>query len=163
MARRTTMRASDADREQVAERLRHATAEGRLLADELEQRLGVALSARTYGELDALVSDLPGGGAAVAPRRQSHSLLPLGPATVVGLVFLMPILVALVIAAITIIASLFAVWALVVAVAWWTFGHRLGPHPARYARRVYGPGRYGHGHVPGGRPGARHSSPGSWL
>ena len=33
--------------------------EGRLLADELEERLGAAFSARTYGELDALVADLP--------------------------------------------------------------------------------------------------------
>jgi hypothetical protein len=53
------MRASDADREHVAERLRDAAAEGRLLADELEERLGAALSARTYGDLDRLVVDLP--------------------------------------------------------------------------------------------------------
>ncbi|HZE05360.1 MAG TPA: DUF1707 domain-containing protein [Solirubrobacteraceae bacterium] len=59
MTRRATLRASDAEREQVAERLRHAAMEGRLLPEELEERVGVALSARTYGELDALVSDLP--------------------------------------------------------------------------------------------------------
>jgi len=65
------LRASDLDRERVIERLRHAAAEGRLLAEELEDRLGVAFSARTYGQLDALVSDLPapqsrtGGGAPV--------------------------------------------------------------------------------------------------
>ena len=51
--------ASDLDRERVADRLRHAAAEGRLLAEELEDRLGAAFSARTYGQLDALVSDLP--------------------------------------------------------------------------------------------------------
>lgn len=59
MTRRAMIRASDADREHVAERLREAAAEGRLLADELEERLGAALKARTYGELDRLVVDLP--------------------------------------------------------------------------------------------------------
>src|SRR5437764_12239344 len=59
MARRSMLRASDADRELVAERLRHATGEGRLLAEELEQRLTAAFSARTYGELETLVADLP--------------------------------------------------------------------------------------------------------
>jgi hypothetical protein len=54
-----SLRASDADREQVAERLRHATAEGRLNAGELEERLQTLFAARTYGELDALLADLP--------------------------------------------------------------------------------------------------------
>jgi hypothetical protein len=54
-----TTRASDHDREQTANCLRHAAAEGRLLAEELEDRLAGAFSAKTYGELDALVSDLP--------------------------------------------------------------------------------------------------------
>jgi hypothetical protein len=59
MERVPALRASDFDREQVAERLRHATAEGRLSADELEDRLGTLYAARTYGELDALLADLP--------------------------------------------------------------------------------------------------------
>jgi hypothetical protein len=59
MTRRAMMKASDADREHVAERLRSAAAEGRLLAEELEERLGAAFKARTYGELDATVADLP--------------------------------------------------------------------------------------------------------
>jgi DUF1707 SHOCT-like domain len=58
--RRSRLRASEADRDLVAERLRDATVEGRLLAEELDTRLGVALSARTYGELAPLVADLPG-------------------------------------------------------------------------------------------------------
>jgi len=53
------LRASDADRERAAERLRAATAEGRLSAEELEERLELALAARTEGELAALVADLP--------------------------------------------------------------------------------------------------------
>ena len=59
MTRRALLRASDGDREHVAERLRLAATEGRLLPEEFEERLGAALSARTYGELDALVADLP--------------------------------------------------------------------------------------------------------
>ena len=43
----------------MVERLCAATVEGRLCVGELEQRLEVALRARTYGELDALVADLP--------------------------------------------------------------------------------------------------------
>lgn len=65
--RRALLRASDADREQAAERLRQAATEGRLHDDELEERVGAALAARTYGELDTLVADLP--PAAVDRRR----------------------------------------------------------------------------------------------
>jgi hypothetical protein len=59
-----TLLASDAEREAAAERLRRAAGEGRLAPEELEQRLGVALGARTRAELDAVVADLP------APRRR---------------------------------------------------------------------------------------------
>jgi len=54
------IRASDAEREQTAERLRTACLEGRLEADELDERLAAAFRARTRGELSALVGDLPG-------------------------------------------------------------------------------------------------------
>jgi hypothetical protein len=54
-----TQRASDADREAVAERLRAAAAEGRLDPDELDERLGAAYGARTFGELVPLTDDLP--------------------------------------------------------------------------------------------------------
>jgi hypothetical protein len=53
------MRAADADRDRVVERLRSAAAEGRLSADELEERLETALAASTYAELDTVVADLP--------------------------------------------------------------------------------------------------------
>jgi hypothetical protein len=59
MASHSSLRASDADREAVAERLRHAAVEGRLEPDELEERLHAALRARTYGDLRRLHSDLP--------------------------------------------------------------------------------------------------------
>ncbi|MER5729646.1 DUF1707 domain-containing protein [Streptomyces sp. NPDC002138] len=62
------MRASDAEREQVAEMLREAVAEGRLDMEEFDERLGAALGARTRGELEALTSDLP-----VAARSAGHA------------------------------------------------------------------------------------------
>jgi hypothetical protein len=57
--RRRDMRASDADRDEAVEHLRRAAHEGRLRVEELDDRVGRALSARTYGQLDAIVSDLP--------------------------------------------------------------------------------------------------------
>ena len=54
------LRASYEDRDKVAEQLRVAAGDGRLTADELDQRLEAALTARTYGELAALTADLPG-------------------------------------------------------------------------------------------------------
>ena len=53
------LRAADADRERIAERLRKSHAEGRLDMDEFQQRLERCLEARTFGELSELVSDLP--------------------------------------------------------------------------------------------------------
>lgn len=52
-------RAADADRDAVADRLREAAGEGRLTLEELEERLEVAFTAKTYGELDRVVADLP--------------------------------------------------------------------------------------------------------
>jgi hypothetical protein len=59
-AARKQLRASHEDRDEVVEQLRMAAGDGRLTADELGQRLEVALTARTYGELAALTADLPG-------------------------------------------------------------------------------------------------------
>jgi Domain of unknown function (DUF1707) len=57
-----SLRASDADRDAVVDRLRDAAGEGRLERDELEQRVDGALRARTYGDLAALLADIPGDG-----------------------------------------------------------------------------------------------------
>ncbi|KAF2779847.1 DUF1707 domain-containing protein [Streptomyces coelicoflavus] len=62
------LRASDADRERVAEVLRDALAEGRLDMTEFEERLDATYSARTYGELAPITRDLPVGTVAEAPR-----------------------------------------------------------------------------------------------
>ena len=54
-----TMRAADADRDRVAGILGTAYSEGRLSRDEYDARLQSALSARTYADLDHVVTDLP--------------------------------------------------------------------------------------------------------
>jgi hypothetical protein len=59
------IRASDADRDQVAERLREALAEGRLSPVEHEERLDTLYKAKTIGELAPIISDLPGPGTSV--------------------------------------------------------------------------------------------------
>ena len=53
------MRASDSDRDRVVEILTVAYSEGRLFKDEYDDRLEHALSARTYADLDPIVTDLP--------------------------------------------------------------------------------------------------------
>jgi hypothetical protein len=53
------LRASDAEREQVAESLRRHHATGRLDLDELQQRLGQCYAAKTVGGLERLQVDLP--------------------------------------------------------------------------------------------------------
>jgi hypothetical protein len=53
------IRASDADRDAVGELLREHHADGRLTDEEFESRFAQSVSARTLGELRALVSDLP--------------------------------------------------------------------------------------------------------
>jgi hypothetical protein len=53
------LRASHADRDRVVEVLRVAAGDGRISADELDQRLEDALTAQTLGELATLTTDLP--------------------------------------------------------------------------------------------------------
>lgn len=55
------MRASDSDREGVVEVLRAAYTEGRLSLDEFDDRTAAAYSAKTWGDLRSLTSDLPAG------------------------------------------------------------------------------------------------------
>ncbi|MTE20642.1 DUF1707 domain-containing protein [Streptomyces sp. TRM43335] len=69
------LRAGHADREEVAERLREAAGDGRIDLEELEERLEKALTAKTYGELDALTADLPAPG---TPGRPAPSAPPSG-------------------------------------------------------------------------------------
>jgi hypothetical protein len=63
---RSELRASHDDRDRVVEVLRVSAGDGRLTAEELDQRLELALTARTYGELAKLISDLPASGSVVS-------------------------------------------------------------------------------------------------
>lgn len=74
---RDEMRASDVDRERVAERLRVAHAEGRIDLAEFDERVRQAWAARTYKELDALTADLP--ATTGAPRRPAPASAPPAP------------------------------------------------------------------------------------
>ena len=74
---REHLRAADADRAFVAEQLRGALDEGRLNLGEYDERLQQAYAARTYGELDRVMADLP----PVAPAQQSR-LAPVPPGQV---------------------------------------------------------------------------------
>jgi hypothetical protein len=56
------LRVADTDRDRAAEVLRKAAAEGRITFDELDERISQAYAARTFGDLDAVTSDLPGPG-----------------------------------------------------------------------------------------------------
>lgn len=64
---KSELRASHEDRDQVVEQLRVAAGDGRLSSDELDQRLEAALTAKTYGELAILLTDLPAIGSVPAP------------------------------------------------------------------------------------------------
>ncbi len=56
------LRASDRDREQVAQVLHRAAADGRITMNELEERLDVVYAAKTRAELVHPVADLPADG-----------------------------------------------------------------------------------------------------
>ncbi|TNY34741.1 DUF1707 and DUF2154 domain-containing protein [Thermomonospora catenispora] len=83
------LRASDADRDRIADRLREALAEGRITPEEHAERIDALYRAKTYAELEPLVADLPDpdgpaprpradrveGGDLPAPRRESASIV----------------------------------------------------------------------------------------
>ncbi|MDH6134997.1 hypothetical protein P3T37_004407 [Kitasatospora sp. MAA4] len=69
------LRASDADRERIAELLRDAYADGRLTVDEHSERIEAAYNARTLGELAPLTRDLP----AHRPISMDKPTAPAGP------------------------------------------------------------------------------------
>lgn len=62
------LRASDADRDRIAEILREALAVGRLDAEEHSERIDLVYRAKTMGELEPLVRDLPAEGGTPRPR-----------------------------------------------------------------------------------------------
>lgn len=107
MAKRSAIRASDEDREFVAEQLREATGEGRLVPGELEDRLTAALTAKTHGQLAVLVSDLPASG-------RGSRAMPIWARATLGVAGAVGVVAAAATAAMlfTLIAFLSAVWML---------------------------------------------------
>jgi hypothetical protein len=81
MASDLKIRASDADRERTAAALREHLVAGRLTPEEFDERLDKAFAARTLGDLENLMADLPGAdlrsrGAAELERTASEQRLP---------------------------------------------------------------------------------------
>ncbi|BCK54174.1 hypothetical protein NWFMUON74_19460 [Nocardia wallacei] len=70
------MRASDADREKYVARLRLAMDEGRLNLPEFDERVQRVYTARTYGELEPLLSDLPAQRISPHAERSSAGRVP---------------------------------------------------------------------------------------
>ncbi|MEW2299846.1 DUF1707 domain-containing protein [Streptomyces sp. NPDC006655] len=72
------LRASDADRDRIADILREALAEGRLTADEHAERVEGVLNAKTVGELEVFIRDLPAAHA--RPAAPGYTPVPPRPA-----------------------------------------------------------------------------------
>jgi uncharacterized protein DUF1707 len=77
------MRAGDKDRQAVADKLKQALDEGRLDLAEYDERLQQTYAAKTYGDLDGLLDDLPGlaGPPAVATSSEPAATSPAPPPT----------------------------------------------------------------------------------
>ncbi|MFI2715729.1 DUF1707 domain-containing protein [Streptomyces collinus] len=80
------LRASDAERDRIADILHDALAEGRLTADEHAERVEGVLRAKTVGELEVFIRDLPaahrqgpGSTPAPAPHRPTAGAIPIDP------------------------------------------------------------------------------------
>jgi len=130
MHRRSALRASDADRDRVGEVLRRAAGEGRIRTEELEQRMEAALRSRTYGELEATVSDLPHEGPRPRARRGKIVL-----ARLLAFALAVPLVLALTAVIALAITGVFAGWLVWLGVVWFLFGRR--------GRRAFGAPRAG--------------------
>ncbi|MFJ7177238.1 DUF1707 domain-containing protein [Streptomyces massasporeus] len=76
------LRASDAERDRIADILHDALAEGRLTADEHAERVEGVLRAKTVGELEVFIRDLPAAhhpapARAPAPQRPTAGAIPI--------------------------------------------------------------------------------------
>ncbi|MGA9857368.1 MAG: DUF1707 domain-containing protein [Solirubrobacteraceae bacterium] len=145
-----SLRASDDDREKIVSRLHAAATEGRIASDELEQRVSAALKARTYGDLDATVADLP------APRGTRHPSRRRSTAGwAVSTIRAYPLLLLFAIPAVAVTAALMiavaVVWVVVMAAAMVLGGRPRPPlTPGLYNRnrRLYAPpARGSHAHA----------------
>jgi hypothetical protein len=113
VGRDPNLRAADADRERIAERLRQSHAEGRLDMAEFQERLECCYESKTFGQLDALVKDLP-RQSELDERRSVASVRPwqwlLAP--------LAPILIALIVVSAAVGHHVVLLWILFLFVFW---------------------------------------------
>jgi hypothetical protein len=140
MTPHSSLRASDADREAAAERLRHAAGEGRLEPDELEERLHAALRARTYGDVQRLLNDLP--ASPIARERRRAEVMPAA-RTALAVAMRVVLTLAVVAVVLTVVAAMSAWW-IVWAVVWFGLrgrrfsGARVGARSWGCSPRPYG-------------------------
>ena len=119
-------RVGDADRNHTADLLKEAHAAGYLTLEEIDERLSAALSARTRGELDRLVADLP------PEWRAQQGAKPAAPAArparldVLRLVPLALLLVTVVVAVTLVVATRGAVFPWPLLWVWFIVGRRYG-------------------------------------
>jgi len=81
------LRASDADRDRVADQLREALAEGRLTPEEHAERIEMVYTAKTYAELAPILADLPSAKDAPATPLRSDLPAPVQQASSIVAVF----------------------------------------------------------------------------
>ncbi len=108
-------------------RLHKAATEGRIAAEELEQRVAHALKAQTYGDLETTVSDLP--GPRPRSRRPPARRTPVGWAVAAVRANPMLILFAIPVVAVTLAMMLAAaiIWMVLMVVVMVLGGGRRGP------------------------------------
>ncbi len=73
------VRVSDAERDDAVSQLSEHFQAGRLTTDEFDERAGLALAAKTRGDLASLMTDLPGGAHGLA-RQAANPAQPAQPA-----------------------------------------------------------------------------------
>lgn len=161
MTRRSSILAADSDRDRIAEQLRQAAVDGRIFAHELEERLARALRARTYGELDELVADLPRDSKPSRRRSRAARVASSYPAVAVLAMVAMTLL--MLVAAAVVMAGMFAfsgVWVVALLVVLARHGHVHDCHHGHIrlsgAHHGYPP------HSGGAYAGRRRSGPG-WI
>lgn len=108
MMRNPNLRASDADRDATADRLRKHHTDGRLDQDEFQERLDQCFAAKTLGELAELTRDLPADPA----RRGARSRTGFGLLSCLRMIPILPIVLAIV-AIHLIIGVLSGLWILI--------------------------------------------------
>lgn len=128
----------------MADLLKQAATEGRILAHELEERLGAVFHARTYGDLDDVVADLPGArlssplGSRSRSRSRARELMVAQPVAAVALI-VAATLVVFVLAAV-VLAGLVALSGVWVVIGLIVLAHRGGGSRAGRGGRRRGPG-----------------------